>query len=184
MGDTYWVQRRLTPTPLAGTSVTIDATAPAGDRYNLFIAEIRPFNGADTTAPAASLTAPSDGATVSGTAVTVSAAASDNVGVAGVQFKLDGVDLGVEDVSSPYTIAWDTTTVVNGSHSLTAVARDARRQHDEFRRRERDGRESGHDRLECTRQHRLRDGVERDAVERDGERAGDVRLHAGGRDAC
>ena len=125
VGDTYWVQRRLTPTPLAGTSVTINATAPTGDRYNLFIAEIRPSTGADTTAPTASLTAPSDGATVSGTAVTVSAAASDNVGVAGVQFKLDGVDLGVEDASSPYTIAWDTTTAVNGSHSLTAVARDA-----------------------------------------------------------
>ena len=124
VGDTYWVQRRLTPTPLAGTSVTIDATAPAGDRYNLFIAEIRPFIGVDTTAPAASLTAPSDGATVSGTAVTVSAAASDNVGVAGVQFKLDGINLGAEDVSSPYTIAWNTTTVGNGSHSLTAVARD------------------------------------------------------------
>ena len=125
VGDTYWVQRRLTPTPLAGTSVTINATAPTGDRYNLVIAEIRPATGADTTAPAASLTAPSDGASVSGTAVTVSAAASDNVGVAGVKFKLDGVDLGVEDASSPYTIAWDTTTAVDGSHSLTAVARDA-----------------------------------------------------------
>jgi hypothetical protein len=123
-GDTYWVQRQLTPTALAGTSVTINATAPAGDRYNLFIAEIRPFTGADTTAPSASMTAPANNATVAGTAVTVSAAASDNVGVAGVQFKLDGVNLGVEDGSSPYTIVWDTTKAANGSHSLTAVARD------------------------------------------------------------
>ena len=37
-----------------------------------------------------SITAPASGATVSGTAVTVAATASDNVGVAGMQFKLDG----------------------------------------------------------------------------------------------
>jgi galactose oxidase len=40
----------------------------------------------DTTPPTVSLTAPASGATVSGTAVTVTATASDNVGVAGVQF--------------------------------------------------------------------------------------------------
>jgi hypothetical protein len=56
--------------------------------------------------------------------VTVSASASDNVGVAGVQFKLDGSNLGNEDTSAPYTISWDTTGL-SGSHTLTAVARDA-----------------------------------------------------------
>jgi hypothetical protein len=45
--------------------------------------------------------------------------------VAGVQFQLDGVNLGAEDTASPYTLSWDTTTTVNGSHTLTAVARDA-----------------------------------------------------------
>lgn len=80
---------------------------------------------ADTAAPTISLTAPTGGATVSGTAVTVSATASDNVGVAGVQFKLDGANLGVEDTIAPYSIAWNTTTATNASHSLTAVARDA-----------------------------------------------------------
>ncbi len=57
--------------------------------------------------------------------MTVSANASDNVGVAGVQFLLDGVNLGAEDTSSPYSVSWNTTTVTNGSHTLTAVARDA-----------------------------------------------------------
>src|SRR5207244_1326344 len=33
--------------------------------------------------------------------------------------------LGAEDLASPYSIAWDTTTATNGSHTLTAVARDA-----------------------------------------------------------
>jgi hypothetical protein len=81
--------------------------------------------GADTTLPTVSFTAPASGAVVSGTSVTVSASASDNVGVAGVQFELDGVDLGAEDTASPYEISWNTTTTTNGSHTLTAVARDA-----------------------------------------------------------
>ena len=67
----------------------------------------------DTTAPTVSVTAPANGATVTGT-VTVSATASDNVGVAGVQFLLDGVNLGAEDTSSPYAVSWNTTTAVHG----------------------------------------------------------------------
>ena len=79
----------------------------------------------DTTKPTVSMTAPAGGATVSGTSVTVSANASDNVGVAGVQFTLDGANLGAEDTASPYSVTWNSTTVANGSHLLTAVARDA-----------------------------------------------------------
>jgi lysophospholipase L1-like esterase len=84
-----------------------------------------PSAAGDATPPSVSLTAPANGATVSGASVTVSAAAADNVAVAGVQFKLDGNNLGPEDVSSPYSVFWDTTLVSNGSHALTAVARDA-----------------------------------------------------------
>src|SRR5207249_2712666 len=57
--------------------------------------------------------------------VTVTASASDNVGVAGVQFRLDGSNLGAEDTSSPYSVSWSTTAASNGSHTLTARARDA-----------------------------------------------------------
>jgi hypothetical protein len=78
----------------------------------------------DTTAPTVSLTAPTAGATVSGT-ITVSATASDNVGVAGVQFRLDGANLGAEDSTAPYSTSWDSTQSSNGTHALTAVARDA-----------------------------------------------------------
>ncbi len=79
---------------------------------------------ADTTPPAVSITAPANASTVSAT-VTATATASDNVGVSGVQFKLDGVNLGAEDTSAPYSVTWNTTTAANGSHNLTAVARDA-----------------------------------------------------------
>src|SRR5439155_975992 len=73
----------------------------------------------DTTPPAVSITAPAAGATVTGT-ITVSATATDNVGVAGVQFKLDGVNLGAEVTTAPYAVAWDTTAVTKTSHTLTA----------------------------------------------------------------
>lgn len=79
----------------------------------------------DTTVPTVSLSAPAGNATVAGTAVTVSANASDNVGVAGVQFLLDDAALGTEDTTSPYSITWNTTTTVNGGHRLSARARDA-----------------------------------------------------------
>lgn len=78
----------------------------------------------DTGAPAVAITAPAAGATVSG-AITVEASASDNVGVAGVQFLYDGVNLGAERTTAPYAVTGDTATVPNGSYTLTAVARDA-----------------------------------------------------------
>jgi hypothetical protein len=79
----------------------------------------------DTTAPTVSFASPTDGSTVSGQAYGVNVDASDNVAVAGVQLQLDGVNLASEMTSTPYTYSWDTTAVANGTHSLTAVARDA-----------------------------------------------------------
>jgi hypothetical protein len=70
------------------------------------------------------MTAPAAGAAVSGTVV-ITANAADNVGVAGVQFQLDGTNLGPEVTSQPYGGSWNTTTAPDGSHTLTAVARDA-----------------------------------------------------------
>ena len=95
----------------------------ASDISELFVAAGTPPG--DSTTPTVSITSPTTGAVVSGSSVVVSANATDNTGVAGVQFKLNGSNIGSEDTSSPYAINWDTTTVLNGSHSLTAVARDA-----------------------------------------------------------
>jgi Bacterial Ig domain/Galactose oxidase, central domain len=78
----------------------------------------------DTTPPTVSITAPATGTTVSG-AISVSANASDNVGVVGVQFQLDGANLGAEDTASPYSVSWNTTTATNATHTLSAIARDA-----------------------------------------------------------
>jgi len=81
---------------------------------------------ADSTPPVVSVTAPAAGSTVRGTVAVSSSTATDNVGIQGVQFKLDGVLLGVEDTAAPYTVQWNTASVANGSHSLVAVARDWR----------------------------------------------------------
>jgi hypothetical protein len=78
----------------------------------------------DNTPPAVAITAPAAGTTLTGT-TSVAADASDNVGVVGVQFRLDGASLGAEDTTAPYSVAWNTATASNGSHSLTAIARDA-----------------------------------------------------------
>ena len=82
------------------------------------------YASADTTPPTVSVTAPASGATVSGS-ILVAASASDNVGVAGVQLKLDGANLGSAFSSPPYSGTLDTTTIANGTHSLTATAWDA-----------------------------------------------------------
>ena len=77
----------------------------------------------DTQAPSVNVTAPNAG-NVSGT-VNVTANASDNVGVKGVQFLLDGTNLNAEDTVAPYSTSWNTQLTPNGAHALTARARDA-----------------------------------------------------------
>jgi hypothetical protein len=78
----------------------------------------------DVTPPSISLTSPTTGTTLSGT-VTIAATATDNTGVAGVQFRLNGANLGVEDKTNPFSISWDATGVAPGQYTLTAIARDA-----------------------------------------------------------
>jgi Concanavalin A-like lectin/glucanases superfamily/Galactose oxidase-like, Early set domain/Bacterial Ig domain len=80
---------------------------------------------ADTTGPTVSVSAPAAGATVSGASVALSADASDDVGVASVQFRVDGTAVGAADTTNPFGVTWDSRTVANGSHDITAVAKDA-----------------------------------------------------------
>jgi hypothetical protein len=78
----------------------------------------------DLLAPTVSVSAPAAGATVSGP-VTLSANATDAVGVQSVQLRVDGVNVGAADTTSPYSITWDSRAVTNGSHTISAVALDA-----------------------------------------------------------
>ena len=102
------------------------ATATLGLQFSSNTITVTVNNGPppDTTPPSVSIASPGNGATVQGT-VTVSASASDNVGVAGVQFFGDGIALGPEVTAAPYSISADTTKSSNGLHTVTAIARDA-----------------------------------------------------------
>ena len=114
-----------------------------GEYFSGAIDEVRVYNGAltdaqvqqdmitpvepagpDTTAPTVSVTSPTGGSSIAGT-VNLTATAADNVAVAGVRFALDGANVGAEDVTAPYSVSWNSTTVTNGSHTVTAIARDS-----------------------------------------------------------
>ena len=79
---------------------------------------------ADTTAPTVALTAPTAGATVSGSSVALAATAADNVGVARVEFNVDGA-LIASDLSAPYAATWNASSASAGSHTILATAYDA-----------------------------------------------------------
>ncbi|MBI2158457.1 MAG: hypothetical protein HYU26_16385 [Candidatus Rokubacteria bacterium] len=75
------------------------------------------------------ITSPASGSTVLGTITVRASVGVLGAPVAGVQFKLDGVNLGAEDTTAPYSVSWDTTAATNGTHILTALARDAAGNH-------------------------------------------------------
>jgi len=97
-----------------------------GNRLDAFIvkvpAQLLVSSSSDVTPPTVSIINPAPGSSVTGL-VPVSAQAADDVGVRSVRFQLDGQPL-EHDVTARYTTWWDTTKTANGSHSLTAVARD------------------------------------------------------------
>lgn len=72
--------------------------------------------------PTIEITNPTNNSTVSGT-VQIIAGAQDAEGVAGVQFKIDGTNLGTELTMTPYAYDWDSKTTANGSHTISATVR-------------------------------------------------------------
>ena len=100
---------------LAAIVLTIAAVAPA-------TAQLPPPLGGSLIV---TLTSPGQGSTVQGT-IPVSASVSivGSLTVSRVDFFANGNLIGA-DSAAPYSISWDTRTVGNGSHTLTAVAQDA-----------------------------------------------------------
>jgi hypothetical protein len=134
----------------------------------------------DLTAPTVAMTAPANGSSVSGASVSVAAEALDDIGVVGVQFLLDGANLGAEDTVAPYIISWNASTASAGTHTLSARARWLRTP-DHVGHGQRHGLErDAVDHVAVAGEHRLRHGTRRDAAERDDERARHVRVYAGG----
>jgi glucose/arabinose dehydrogenase len=81
--------------------------------------------GADTEAPTIAITSPTDGSTGLTGAITATANATDNVGVVGVEFQLDGELIG-EASTAPYQMVLPTlANYTSGPHQVRARARDA-----------------------------------------------------------
>ena len=82
--------------------------------------------GSDNTPPSVTITAPGDGSTNLFDPLTITADATDNVGVEGVQFQLDGEDIGPEDTVAPFEVPLpDADLYTSGIHVIRARARDA-----------------------------------------------------------
>ncbi len=77
----------------------------------------------DTTAPTVAISSPTSGTTVSGT-VAVTANANDASGVANVALLIDGTVVGSPDTTAPYSFSWNSASVANGSHTISARATD------------------------------------------------------------
>lgn len=102
--------------------VTVKAMDNAG---NEAFASVNVLVDNDFIAPTVSITSPASGAIVS-EIVAVTASASDNRGVARVDFFAGSQLLG-SDTTAPYSVNWDTRPLVHGNgYTLTARAYDAR----------------------------------------------------------
>jgi glucose/arabinose dehydrogenase len=116
-----------TPASAGSRSLTARATDNLGATTTSSAAAVTvsPAAGPDAQNPTAALSAPANFAdNVTGT-LTITATANDNVGVAGVEFQIDGVALGSEDSTAPYSTTVDTLLYASGQHVVRARARDA-----------------------------------------------------------
>ncbi|MES2623371.1 MAG: sialate O-acetylesterase [Patescibacteria group bacterium] len=129
------IKLTLANTPVGATTVSL-ASGSAGVGVNMptdsstyrlpaeiFINQVV-SSSTDILAPVVEITSPTNNGTVS-SSITITASSSDNVGVSGIQFMLDGnVLIGSEDITAPYSIIWNTALVSDGAHTIQAVARD------------------------------------------------------------
>ena len=88
-----------------------------------YVLQLTANDGTLSSSSTTAVTVNSCGVAVTGT-VTLTANVTSSVGIAGVQFTLDGVNLGPNLTTAPYSLSWNTATVPNACHLITAVATD------------------------------------------------------------
>lgn len=104
---THWLAAQTTDaTGITGTSAVVLVTVANGK----------------VTGPTVQITSPTTGSILSST-VTLYATAGSSQGIANVSFAVDGAPVG-SVTAAPYMIAWDSTTIKDGQHSITATATD------------------------------------------------------------
>lgn len=103
----------------AGGSLTAAQEADLSDAIHTYMVAVgAPSCGASY--PTVALTSPTSGANLVGT-VSLTTTASDSLGLTNVQFLLDGATIGGV-TTLPYSYTFDSTTVGDGSHMLSAKA--------------------------------------------------------------
>ena len=131
MGSQFMGSRNAAPYSLSwNTTASVDgnytwkavAYDAAGNSAESTVGVTVLNNPADTTPPSVGFTSPANNATVSGN-VSVSASASDNVGVAKVEFYVNN-QLVASSTSAPYSFNWATSNGADGLYNLRAVAYD------------------------------------------------------------
>ncbi|HXT00131.1 MAG TPA: Ig-like domain-containing protein [Elusimicrobiota bacterium] len=113
----------LTP----GTTYHFRAAAEAGSRPRVESEDgsfATPAVSTGGAPPAVAIMNPAPGALVSGT-ISVSANAAGSSPVASVQFMADGTELGPPVTAAPFVFSWNTASVPDGQHALSAIAVDA-----------------------------------------------------------
>jgi formaldehyde-activating enzyme involved in methanogenesis len=110
----------------AGTytgTVTVSSTG-AGNGSQAVSVTLSVSAAPDTTPPTVTFASPHQYAVLAGI-VKLTVSASDDVGVVGVSYQVDGNQIGAEVGTAPYAVAWDTSGSTNGIHTIIATARDA-----------------------------------------------------------
>jgi hypothetical protein len=115
----------LQPGTAQAGNYTITVTGTSGSLTHATSVSWTVGTGTGDTPPVAQITSPSAGATVADTVTLVSRDSDpDGDPITRVDFYVDGTLLG-SDTVSPYSHAWDTTTVANGGHTISVTAYDA-----------------------------------------------------------
>ena len=119
-----------TPSSWSATSIVVPVPAAATTGNVVIAVGGVASNGvsftvqSDTTPPVVTITAPANNSTASGT-ITLTATATDpDSPVSFVQFQADSANRGAQLTTAPYSLLLDTTTLSNGTHTLTAGAQD------------------------------------------------------------
>jgi len=106
---THWIAAQTTdPTGVIGTSPVAIVTV----------------HNAAVTGPSVQLTSPTNGSIVSAT-ISLYAQVGSSLPIQSVSFFVDFVEIGSALTAPPYVIAWDTTTVPDGPHTITVSASDS-----------------------------------------------------------
>ncbi|HZV64055.1 MAG TPA: Ig-like domain-containing protein [Telluria sp.] len=124
----------ITGTDVTPYTATLDSTKLSNGSHSLVAWAYDASNNIGKSSPVAFTTsntiidvaAPVVSASVTGSAgsIKLNATATDNVGVTRVEFYVDGNLVG-SSTAAPYTLAYDSTKLIKGSHSLVTKAYDA-----------------------------------------------------------